>query len=182
MQVLYTNASGQANETLKAELSSGAVCLDELLVESDFISIHTPLTPSTLHLFRAETFARMKPCAIIINTARGPVIKEDDLVAALRARSIGGAGLDVYECEPQMAEGLADLDNAVVVPHIGSATSSSRAGMSLSWQCQEPPWPCFRARSRNLALILKSTPRIYCSADQQANQIHHVGSGRAGFE
>lgn len=131
MQVLYTNASGQANETLKAELGARRVCLDELLAESDFISIHTPLTPSTRHLFRAETFARMKPCAIIINTARGPVIKEDDLVAALRARSIGGAGLDVYECEPQMAEGLADLDNAVVVPHIGSATSSSRAGMSL---------------------------------------------------
>jgi glyoxylate reductase len=131
MQVLYTKASGQENETLKAELGARRVGLDELLAESDFISIHTPLTPTTRHLFRAETFARMKPCAIIINTARGPVIKEEDLVAALRARTIGGAGLDVYECEPHMAEGLADLDNAVVVPHIGSATSNSRAGMSL---------------------------------------------------
>ena len=131
MPVLYTNASGKENETLKAELGAQRVSLDQLLGESDFISIHTPLTPATRHLFQAETFARMKPAAILINTARGPIIKEDDLVAALGSRTIAGAGLDVYEFEPKMAEGLAGLDNAVVVPHIGSATSSGRAGMSL---------------------------------------------------
>ncbi len=131
MPVLYTNASGKENETLKAELGAQRVSLDQLLGESDFISIHTPLTPATRHLFQAETFARMKPAAILINTARGPIIKEDDLVAALGSRTIAGAGLDVYEFEPKMAEGLAGLDNAVVVPHIGSATSSSRGGMSL---------------------------------------------------
>ncbi|MCX5888307.1 MAG: D-glycerate dehydrogenase [Deltaproteobacteria bacterium] len=131
MRVLYTNTSGKENQTLQAELRARLVSLDELLAESDFISIHTPLTPATRHLFKAETFARMKPAAILINTARGPIIKEDDLVAALGSRTIAGAGLDVYEFEPQMTAGLADLNNAVVVPHIGSATSSSRAGMSL---------------------------------------------------
>jgi glyoxylate reductase len=131
MQVLYTNTSGKENQTLKTELEARLFSFDELVAESDFISIHTPLTPATRHLFRAETFARMKPTAILINAARGPVIKEDDLVAALRARRIAGAGLDVYEFEPRMTEGLADLDNAVLTPHIGSATTSSRTGMAL---------------------------------------------------
>ena len=131
MQVLYTNVSGQENQTLKAELGARLVSFGELAAESDFISIHTPLTPATRHLVRAETLARMKPTAILINTARGPVIKEDDLVAALSSRRIAGAGLDVYEFEPRMAEGLAELDNAVITPHIGSATTSSRTGMAL---------------------------------------------------
>ena len=131
MPVIYTRASDQENQTLKRELGARLVSFDELLAESDFISIHTPLTPATLHLFRAETFARMKPSAILINTSRGPVIKEDDLVAALRERRIAGAGLDVYEFEPRMAEGLASLSNAVITPHIGSATTSSRTGMAL---------------------------------------------------
>jgi glyoxylate reductase len=131
MRVLYTNTSGRENPTLKTELGARLASFDELLRESDFISIHTPLTPASRHLFRAESFARMKPGAVIINTARGPVIKEDDLVAALRSRVIAGAGLDVYEFEPGMASGLAGLDNAVLTPHIGSATTSSRTGMSL---------------------------------------------------
>ena len=131
MRVLYTNTSGRENQTLKSELGARLVSMDELLAESDFISIHTPLTPATRHLFRAETLARMKPSAILINTARGPIIKEDDLVAELRSRGIAGAGLDVYEFEPRMAEGLAGLDNAVITPHIGSATTSSRTGMAL---------------------------------------------------
>ena len=131
MQVLYTNVSGQENQTLKAELGARLVSFGELAAESDFVSIHTPLTPATRHLFRTETLARMKPTAILINTARGPIIKEDDLVAALSSRRIAGAGLDVYEFEPRMAEGLAELDNAVITPHIGSATTSSRTGMAL---------------------------------------------------
>jgi glyoxylate reductase len=131
MRVLYTNTSGRENPTLKTELGARLASFDELLRESDFMSIHTPLTPASRHLFRAETFARMKPGAVVINTARGPVIKEDDLVAALRSRVIAGAGLDVYEFEPGMAAGLAGLDNAVLTPHIGSATTSSRTGMSL---------------------------------------------------
>jgi|YelNatPaOPRAMG01_1025707.scaffolds.fasta_scaffold00631_9 glyoxylate reductase len=131
MRVLYTNASGRENQALKIELGARLVSFDELVADSDFISIHTPLTPATRHLFRADTFARMKPTAILINVARGPVIKEDDLVAALRARRIAGAGLDVYEFEPRMTAGLADLDNAVLLPHIGSATTGSRTGMAV---------------------------------------------------
>jgi glyoxylate reductase len=131
MRVLYTKAAGKENQTLKTELGARLVSFDELLAESDFISIHAPLTSSTAHLFRAETFAKMKPGAILINTARGPIIKEEDLVGALRARLIAGAGLDVYEFEPQMTAGLADLDNAVLAPHIGSGTTSSREGMAL---------------------------------------------------
>uniref|UniRef100_A0A7V6A5V8 D-glycerate dehydrogenase n=1 Tax=Desulfobacca acetoxidans TaxID=60893 RepID=A0A7V6A5V8_9BACT len=131
MRVLYTNASGRKNQALKIELGARLVSFDELVADSDFISIHTPLTPATRHLFRADTFARMKPTAILINVARGPVIKEDDLVAALRARRIAGAGLDVYEFEPRMTAGLADLDNAVLLPHIGSATTGSRTGMAV---------------------------------------------------
>jgi glyoxylate reductase len=131
MQVLYTKASRKENQTLKSELGARLVSFEELVAESDFISIHTPLTPATKYLFRAETFAMMKPTAILINAARGPIIKEDDLVVALRERRIAGAGLDVYEFEPRMTEGLADLDNAVLLPHIGSATTSSRTGMAL---------------------------------------------------
>ncbi len=149
MPVLYTNSSGRENPALKAELGARLVSFDELLAASDFISIHTPLTPSTLHLFRAETFARMKPSAILLNTSRGPVIKEDDLVAALRSGVIAGAGLDVYEFEPKMAEGLADLDNAVITPHIGSATTSSREGMA-------------RLAARNLLAMLRGEPPESC--------------------
>lgn len=131
MRVLYTNASGKENHTLQTELGARLVSHDELLEESDFISIHAPLTPATRHLFNAKTFARMKASAVVINTSRGPIIKEADLVAALGSRVIAGAGLDVYEHEPRMAGGLASLDNVVVLPHIGSATTSSRTGMAL---------------------------------------------------
>lgn len=130
MRVLYTSSSSR-NEELERDLGARRVDFDELLRESDFISIHTPLRPSTRHLFNAEAFRRMKNTAILINTGRGPVIKEDDLVAALRAGEIGGAGLDVYEMEPRMAEGLKDCPNAVLLPHIGSATRSTRDNMAL---------------------------------------------------
>lgn len=131
MRVLYTNASGRENQTLKSELGARLVSFDELLKESDFISIHTPLTSPTVHLFSTETLAKMKPSAILINTARGPIIKEDDLVSALRSRAIAGAGLDVYEFEPQVTWELADFANVVLTPHIGSATTSARTGMAL---------------------------------------------------
>jgi len=131
MRVLYNNASDRENQTLRSELGARLVSFEELLAEADYISIHTPLTPSTRHLFRAETFAKMKPSAILINTTRGAVIKEDDLVAALGSRCIAGAGLDVFEFEPRMTEGLVSLDNVVVTPHIGSATIRSRTGMAL---------------------------------------------------
>jgi glyoxylate reductase len=130
MRVLYTSSSSR-NEELERDLGARRVDFDALLRESDFISIHTPLRPSTRHLFNADAFRRMKNTAILINTGRGPVIKEDDLVAALRSGEIGGAGLDVYETEPRMAEGLKDCPNTVLLPHIGSATHSTRDNMAL---------------------------------------------------
>jgi glyoxylate reductase len=130
MKVLYTSRS-RANAVLEEELGARRVGFDELLAESDFVSIHAPLNPSTRHLFDAAALARMKRTAILVNTGRGPVIKEDDLVAALNQGVIAGAGLDVYEAEPRMAPGLALCRNAVLLPHVGSATISARDGMSL---------------------------------------------------
>ncbi|MFO7494867.1 MAG: NAD(P)-dependent oxidoreductase, partial [Desulfobacterales bacterium] len=104
--------------------------LDALLAEADFISLHVPLTPATHHLIGAAELRRMKPSAFLINTSRGPVVDEAALVAALQAGKIRGAGLDVYENEPQMAPGLAELDNAVLLPHVGSATWETRTRMA----------------------------------------------------
>jgi glyoxylate reductase len=103
--------------------------LDELLARSDFVSLHTPLTDETRHLIDAGRLARMKPTAILVNTARGPVVDEGALVDALRSNRIAGAGLDVFEDEPRLAEGLAELDNVVLTPHIGSATHATRDAM-----------------------------------------------------
>lgn len=130
MKVLYTSSSGRRNGVLDAELNAELVSFEELLKRSDYISVHAPLTPQTKHMFDASAFSMMKDTAYLVNTARGPVIKEDDLVTALRNGDIAGAGLDVYESEPAMAPGLADLENVVVLPHIGSATTSSRTDMA----------------------------------------------------
>jgi len=104
--------------------------LDELISTSDFISLHTPLTKETYHMIDAEKIAHMKPNAIIVNTARGPVIDEQALYEALRERKIAGAGFDVYENEPKLTPGLEKLDNVVLLPHIGSATYETREKMS----------------------------------------------------
>ena len=101
-----------------------------LLAESDFVSLHVPLTSETHHLIDAEAFGLMKPTAYLINTARGPVVDEAALVAALRSGRIAGAGLDVYEDEPRLAEGLAECRNTLLLPHLGSATHATRAAMA----------------------------------------------------
>jgi glyoxylate reductase len=111
-------------------LGARAVALDTLLAESDFVSLHAPLNPETHHLIDARALALMKPSAYLINTARGPLVDEPALVEALRAGRIAGAGLDVYEDEPRMADGLADCVNAVLLPHLGSASLATRAAMS----------------------------------------------------
>jgi glyoxylate reductase len=132
MKVLYTDSSPQkTNPVLEKELGARKVGFEELLEESDFISIHVPLRPETRHLFNAASFKKMKKTAYLINTARGPVINEADLVEALRDKEIAGAGLDVYELEPKMAEGLAALDNVVTAAHTGSATEAARKNMSI---------------------------------------------------
>jgi glyoxylate reductase len=102
----------------------------DLVEVSDFLSLHVPLTDQTHHLVDADVLGRMKQTAILINTARGPVVDEQALVHALRNGVIAGAGLDVYEAEPQLAEGLAALPNTVLLPHLGSATVAVRAEMA----------------------------------------------------
>jgi glyoxylate reductase len=115
MPVLYNNRnrlSPMEEEALGASLRS----LPDLLAEADIVSLHVPLTPETRHLIDREALGRMKPSAVLINTSRGPVVDEKALVEALRAGTIGGAGLDVYEEEPRLAPGLAELNNAVLLP------------------------------------------------------------------
>jgi len=106
------------------------VSFDELLKESDFISIHAPLAKETYHKFSRKEFKKMKKEAFLINAARGPLVKEEDLVHALKQGWIAGAGLDVYEFEPEVHPDLITLDNIVLLPHIGSAASEVRERMA----------------------------------------------------
>ena len=130
MKVLYTTQSNK-NVVLEEMLGAKRVDLETLLKESDFISIHTPLTEKTRHLIGAKELSLMKRTAYLINTARGAVIDEAALVEALRNKQIAGAGLDVYEEEPKLKPGLAELDNVVLAPHLGSATVETRTKMAI---------------------------------------------------
>lgn len=103
--------------------------LDQLLAEADFVSLHVPLTEATHHLIGAHELSLMKPTAILVNTARGPVVDEEALVAALTTGVIAGAGLDVYEQEPVIHPGLVKLPNVVLLPHVGSGTLETRLRM-----------------------------------------------------
>jgi glyoxylate reductase len=127
MKILY--AGRRASPEIDG-LGGERVDLDRLLAESDFVSLHVPLSAETRHLIGASALAKMKPTAYLINTARGPVVDEKALVRALKEGRIAGAGLDVYEDEPAMAEGLAACKNALLLPHLGSATLGVRAAMS----------------------------------------------------
>jgi Lactate dehydrogenase and related dehydrogenases len=130
MKVLYTSQKNN-NVVLEEKLNARRVELETLLKESDFISLHTPLTEETRHMIGRDEFAIMKRTAYLINTARGAVIDEAALVDALRNNRIAGAGLDVYEEEPKLKPGLASLDNVVLAPHLGSATVETRSRMSI---------------------------------------------------
>ena len=116
---------------VERELNAEYRELDELLAESDFVSVHVALTPETRHLFDRERLRRMKPTAVLVNTSRGPVIDEAALVEALREGDLFAAGLDVFENEPEVHPGLLELDNAVVIPHLGSATVETRDAMGF---------------------------------------------------
>ncbi len=105
--------------------------LHELLKESDFVTLHCPLTKETRHLIGKSELELMKPTAVLINASRGPVVDEMALVSALKEKKIFGAGLDVYEKEPQLAPGLAGLENVVLLPHIGSLTQETRNQMAI---------------------------------------------------
>jgi glyoxylate reductase len=128
MRVIYYDPK-EAKDS--SELNASRVDFETLLHESDFISIHAPLTSNTRHLIDAEALSKMKPNAVLINTARGPVVDPDALYEALKANRIFGAGLDVTEPEPILLDSpLLELDNVIVVPHIASASHSSRDQMS----------------------------------------------------
>lgn len=129
MQVLYYDERRRTRDE-EDRLGVTYVPFNELLERSDFISIHVPLMDSTHHLFGSAEFEAMKKTAIVINTSRGPVIDEEALVKALQAGEIGGAGLDVYEDEPLLKPGLADLDNVILAPHIASASIETRTKMA----------------------------------------------------
>jgi D-3-phosphoglycerate dehydrogenase len=129
MKVIYTDE--QRNEQLERELGAKKVPLSELLKESDFVSIHVPLMKETHHLIGEKELKMMKKTAIIINTARGPIIDEEALVKALKEHWIFGAGLDVYEKEPEISRELKSLDNIVLQPHTGSGTIETRTKMAL---------------------------------------------------
>jgi glyoxylate reductase len=128
MRVLYSDVV-QLPAEVEAETGAERRELDDLLAEADFVSIHTNLTPETLHLFNAETFTRMKPTAVLVNTSRGPVVDERALADALSSGEIFAAGLDVFEREPDVEERLLSLENVVVIPHLGSATIDTRDAM-----------------------------------------------------
>ena len=128
MDVIYADAF-QLPADVEAETGAQRVELDELLERADFVSIHTNLTPETRHLFGAEQFGRMKDTAVLVNTSRGPVVDEAALADALEAGEIFAAGLDVFEHEPDVHPKLLGLENAVVIPHLGSATVDTRDAM-----------------------------------------------------
>jgi lactate dehydrogenase-like 2-hydroxyacid dehydrogenase len=105
--------------------------LDQVLEESDFVSLHCPATPETRHLMNRERLSRMRPGAYLINTARGDVVDEAALVEALSRGTIAGAGLDVFEKEPQVSSALVAMENVVLLPHLGSATQETRIAMGM---------------------------------------------------
>ena len=129
MRVLYYDPNPLTPEA-EQQLGAERVDLARLLVESDFVSVHVPLTDQTHHLLSTQQFGQMKRSAILINTSRGPVIDEAALVDALNAKKIAGAGLDVYEREPAVHPGLIPLPNVILTPHIASASVRTRSEMS----------------------------------------------------
>lgn len=126
--IYYTRT--QPSPEVEAALKARGCSLQELLQTADFISINCPLTPETRHLISKRQLQMMKPTAFLVNTARGPVVNEAALVWALKEKIIAGAGLDVYENEPELAPGLVELDNTVLLPHVGSATLETRQKMA----------------------------------------------------
>jgi glyoxylate reductase len=130
MEIVYQSRSA-INPEVVAELDARRVDLEELLAISDIVSLHCPYGPATRHLIGAEQLAAMKDSAYLINTARGPIVDEAALASALREGLIAGAGLDVFENEPSVHPGLLELENVVLVPHLGSATVETRTAMAM---------------------------------------------------
>lgn len=129
MRIAYCGRHA-ADPGVVAALEAERMELEELLAAADVVSLHCPLTERTRHLLSAQRLALMKPGAILVNAARGPIVEEAALVEALRNGPLGSAALDVYENEPQVHPGLLELDNVTLVPHLGSATVETRAAMA----------------------------------------------------
>lgn len=129
MNIAYTRRTPLEDHVVE-ELDAKYMSMDELIESSDVLSLHCPYSPATHHLIAENQLARMKPTAYLINTARGPIVNEQHLVDALKAGKLAGAGLDVFENEPVVNPGLLDLDNVVLLPHLGSATVETRAAMA----------------------------------------------------
>ncbi|MFL5738045.1 MAG: 2-hydroxyacid dehydrogenase [Actinomycetota bacterium] len=128
MKVIYSSSSGPREiEGIEAEHRD----FDELLTEADFVSVNVALNDSTRHLFGDEEFRAMKPTAVLVNTARGPVVDEAALARALKAGEIFAAGIDVFEKEPEVHPELLECENAVIIPHLGSATIDTREAMGM---------------------------------------------------
>ncbi|MBS1863112.1 MAG: D-glycerate dehydrogenase [Actinobacteria bacterium] len=127
MEIAY---AGRHDSPYAAHLGATRLDLDELLATADVVSLHVPLSAATHHLIDAHELGLMKPTATLVNTARGAVVDEAALVEALRERTIAAAGLDVFENEPEVHPGLLELENVVLVPHLGSATVETRAAMA----------------------------------------------------
>jgi glyoxylate reductase len=130
MQVLYYQRHRLAGET-EARLQARFVTLDELLEASDFVTLHVPLTDETRYLIGKKEMQRMKDSAFLIHTSRGKVVDDQALVECLRAGQLAGAALDVYENEPELTRGMQELDNLLLLPHIGSASVETRDRMAL---------------------------------------------------
>jgi glyoxylate reductase len=128
MEILYHNRSRKYDA--ENELGARYLGFEDLLRESDFVSVHTPLTEATRHLIGAEELERMKPESVLVNTSRGPVVDEGALADALESGRIFAAGLDVYEEEPKVHPKLLELENVVLAPHIGSASVETRDRMA----------------------------------------------------
>jgi len=148
MRVLYHNRN-RLEEAEERRLAATWVERDKLLAESDFVVLMVPYSPATHHFFGAGEIARMKPSAILVNTARGGVVDDAALAEALRAGRIAGAGLDVFEGEPRVHPGYLDLPNVVLTPHVGSASRATRMKMcstaaenlTAALEGREPPNP-----------------------------------------
>ena len=151
MEIIYSGRR-QADPAIEAELGAKYVSFDELLETADVVSLHCPLNDETKHLINADRLKQMREDAYLVNTTRGPVVDEQALVDALRKGEIKGAGLDVFEEEPKINPGLLDLENAVLIPHLGSATIETRTEMGLLAAAntvailngEEPPSPVVR--------------------------------------
>jgi glyoxylate reductase len=130
MRIIYYDPVTQADEAAREVGAERVDTLETLLQESDFVSLHTPLTSETHHLIGHDQLRMMKSTAALINTSRGPVVDEAALAEALRNGDIRGAALDVFEHEPEVYPDLLELDNALLTPHIASASVATRTRMA----------------------------------------------------